>query len=203
MGKGGDQKRKESLELNILQQEADANRWMSEFSKEMRDLSTKRYAEQEEYLKGQVDPLLKGYSQTGFAPGERKMLRARSEEDVSRIHKQGEKQTLKALGQMGFRGSAPSGGLARAKLALGQGRAEARVKGLRDIETQGYDTRRNVLPAMFQRAAAYDPAQTTSAALAFGRPASAAVGKVDIQQGFWGKMGDKAMGAGLSMIPGV
>jgi hypothetical protein len=203
MGKGGDQKRKESLELNVLQQEADANRWMGEFAKEMRDISKKRYAEQEEYLKGQVDPLLKGYSQTGFAPGERKLLRARSEEDVARIHGQGEKQTLTALGQMGFRSSAPSGGLARAKLALGQGRAEARVKGLRDIETQGFETRRNVLPAMFQRAGAYDPQGTSNTALAFGRPTSAAMGKTEIKKGFWGNFGGKIAGAGLSMIPGV
>lgn len=201
MGKGGDQKRKESLELNIMQQEADANKWMGDFAKEMRDLSKRKYAEQEEYLKGEVDPLLKGYAKTGFAPGERKLLRARSEEDVARIHSQGEKQTLTALGQMGFRSSAPSGGLARAKLALGQGRAEARVKGLRDIETQGFNTRRNVLPAMFQRAGAFDPQSTTSAALNFGRPTSSA--KAEIKPGFWGKFGGKIAGAAVSMIPGV
>lgn len=201
MGKGGDQKRKESLELNIMQQEADANKWMGAFAKEMRDLSKRRYAEQEEYLKGTVDPILKGYSKTGFAPGERKLLRARSEEDVARIHTQGEKRTLTALGQMGFRSSAPSGGLARARLALGQGRAEARVKGLRDIETQGFETRRNILPAMFQRSAGFDPQSTTSAALNFGRPTSGA--KADIKPGFWGKFGGKIAGAGLSMIPGV
>ncbi len=191
MGKSSQQKEAEALDLKRQRQQVEANEWMAKFSKEMSKMTSERFQKEQAYLEGEVDPLLKGYAKSGFAPGEEKRLRAQSEEDVSRVYKQGEKTTLGSMAKMGFSGRSPSGALARVKLGLGRGRAESRVAGLRGIAQQGSDTRRGMVAPMMARAGAYNP-QGTMAGVFPGRPA-------DVQQakfgpGVWGKIGSAATG---------
>jgi len=203
MGKSKEQKSSEALQLERLEQEVEANKWLSGFGKSMAEQTQKRLAEQQAYYKGDVDPLLKGYATTGFAPGERRRMRAQSEEDVARAYGQQERRTLGDMAKMGFTGRAPAGALGRAKLALGRGRAEARVAGLRGIEAGGAETRRQTVPLMMQRAQGFAPGQTMGG-VTFGRPTAATPPPV-FGKGFWGKAGgvitDVAKSAASAFTP--
>lgn len=197
MGKSKQQKEAESLDLERQRQQVEANEWMAQFSKELAKMTTERFEKEQAYLESDVDPTLRSYAKTGFAPGERKRLRAQSEEDVARVYGQGERTALGNLARMGFRGGAPSGALARAKLAMGKGRAEARVAGLRGIEQRGAETRRGIIPMQMARAGAYNPAGPMAGVFS-GRPQN--VQQAQFGPGFWGKFGGALTKVGQSAV---
>lgn len=189
MGKSKQQKEAESLDLERQRQQVDANKWMADFSKELAAMSKERFAKEQSYLEENVDPALKGYMKSGFAPGEEKRLRAEEEERTSRIHGQGERTTLGGMARAGFRGTAPSGALARAKLALGQGRAESRVAGQRQISQYGAESRRAAVGQGMQRAGLASGSSTLDG-VASGRPTD--IRQAKFGPGFWGKLGGAA-----------
>lgn len=189
MGKSKQQKEAEALDLERQRHQVDANKWMAEFSKELAAMSKERFAKEQSYLEENVDPALKGYMKSGFAPGEEKRLRAEDEERTARIHAQGERTTLGGMARAGFRGSAPSGALARAKLALGAGRAESRVAGQRAISQYGAESRRAAVGQGMQRAGLASGQATLGGAFS-GRPTD--VRQAKFGPGFWGKLGGAA-----------
>lgn len=197
MGKSKQQKEAESLDLERQRQQVDANKWMSEFSQELAAMSKDRFAKEQAYYKENIDPALSGYAKTGFAPGEEKRLRTEDEERTARIHGQGERTTLGSMARAGFRGDAPSGALARAKVALGAGRSEARVAGQRQISQYGAETRRGAIGQMMQRAQGFNPTAPLSG-VASGRPTD--VRQAKFGPGFWGKLGNTAVKIGQSAV---
>lgn len=197
MGKSSQQKEAEALDLERQRQQVESNKWMAEFSKELATMTKDRFAKEQAFLEENVDPALKGYMKSGFSPGEEKRLRAQDEERTARIHSQGEKTTLGSMARGGFGSSAPSGAVARAKLALGQGRSEARVAGQRQISQYGADSRRAAVQQGMNRSQLASGSSTVGGAFA-GRP-------VDIRQakfgpGFWGKLGNAAVKIGQSAV---
>jgi len=129
---------------------------------------------------------LKGYSTTGFSPGERRRLRNVAEEDVARVYGQQEKRTLKDIAMMGITSNAPSGALARVKTSLGRSRAGARVGAMRGIEQYGATTRRSMVPMMMQRARGFNPQGPLSGVFS-GRPTD--IRQAKFGPGFWSKFG--------------
>jgi len=197
LGKSKDQKEAEAMDLERQRQQMDANKWMAEFSQELAAMTKERFAKEQAYLEENVDPSLKGYMKSGFAPGEEKRMRAQEEERTARIHSQGERTTLGNMARAGFRSNAPSGAVARAKLALGQGRAESRVAGQRQISQYGADSRRAAVEQGMRRAG-LAPGSSTGGLVYGGRPS-------DVQQakfgpGFWGKFGSAALSLGQSAV---
>lgn len=197
MGKSKQQKEAESLDLERQRQQVDSNEWMANFSKELSRMAKDRFAKEQAYLTENVDPLLKGYSTTGFAPGERARLRNMAEEDVAKVYNQQERNTLKGLGRMGIGTNAPSGVLARVKTALGQSRADTRVGALRTIDQHGADVRRGTVPLMMQRAAGFNPQGPLSGVFP-GRPVG--IEQAKFGPGFWSKFGSSMLSLGQSAV---
>ena len=200
MGKSKQQKEAESLDLERQRQQVDSNKWMADFSKMLSKMTQDRFVKEQAYLTENVDPLLKGYSTTGFAPGERARLRNMAEEDVAKVYNQQERSTLKGLNRMGINSNAPSGALARVKTALGQNRADTRVGALRSIDQHGADVRRGTVPLMMQRAAGFNPQGTLSGVFP-GRPVG--VEQAKFGPGFWGKFGNVALDLTKSAIGAI
>lgn len=152
MGKSKEQKESESLAVENQRQTIAANAWKDKFSAEMAKLTKERFVKETAYLEEQVDPALKGLARSGFMPGEEKRLRAQEEERNARIYQQQTKTTLGDMARGGFRGTAPSGAVARARVALGQAGAEERATGQRQITQYGAEGRRGAIGMQMTRA---------------------------------------------------
>jgi len=187
MGKSRQQREAEKLDLQRQREQMESNKWMAEFSRELSRMAKGRFDKEQAYLTENVDPLLKGYATTGFAPGERRRLRNVAEEDVARVYGQQERRTLKDIAMMGITSNAPSGALARVKTSLGRSRAGARVGALRGIAQYGATTRRSMMPLMMQRAAGFNPQGPLSGVFQ-GRPTD--IRQAKFGPGFWSKFGN-------------
>lgn len=152
MGKSKEQKESESLAVENQRQTIAANKWKDQFSRELAVLTKARFEKETRYLEEEVDPALKGLASTGFMPGEEKRRRAEAEERNARIYKQQTKTTLGDMARGGFRGDTPSGGVGRARTALGQFGAENRVAGQRAISQEGSQGRKAAIGMQMQRA---------------------------------------------------
>ena len=200
MGKSKQQKEAESLDLERQRQQVESNRWMAEFSKELAAMSKDRFAKEQAYLEEEVDPSLRGFARTGFAPGEEKRLRAQEEERTARAYQQQTRTTLGSMARGGFRGTAPSGAVSRARVALGQAGAESRVAGQRAISQYGSETRRNAIQNMMARAKGFSPTAPLSGVYG-GRPTD--VRQAKFGPGFWGKLGGAATKIAQSAVGAI
>ena len=81
------------MDLQRQRDQMASNKWMADFSRELSEMTKQRFEKEQAYLEENVDPALKGYMKSGFAPGEEKRMRAQEEERTARIHSQGEKTT--------------------------------------------------------------------------------------------------------------
>lgn len=192
MGKSKEQKESESLAVENQRQTMNANKWKDAFSAEMAALTKERFMKETAYLEEQVDPALKGLAKSGFMPGEEKRMRAQEEERNARIYKQQTKTTLGDMARGGFRSNAPSGGVARARLALGQYGAESRAAGQRQITQYGAEGRRNAVGMQMQRAGLGAGAATMGGA--FNQIQQAQQAK--FAPGGWSKFGSVMKGVG-------
>jgi len=197
LGKSKDQKEAEALDLERQRQQVEANSWMAEFSKELAAMSKDRFAKEQAYLENEVDPALKGYAQSGFAPGEERRLRAEEEERTARINKQQSQTTLGNIARAGFKGS---GTEARARLELGTSGAESRVAGQREISRQGSEGRRAAVGMQMQRAGLASGAAPL-AGVASGRPRD--IRQAKFGKGFWGKLGGAVTGIARSAVGAI
>lgn len=194
MGKSKDQREAEAMDLQRQRDQMDANKWMAEFSKELAAMSKERFQKEQAFLEENVDPSLKGYIKSGFAPGEEKRLRAQDEERTARIHSQGERTVLGNMARGGFKGT---GAEARARMGLGAARAESRVAGQRAISQYGADSRRTAVGQGMVRSSLAS-GSATLAGVAGGRPVNIAQAKFG--PGFWGKFGGAALKLGQSFV---
>jgi hypothetical protein len=192
LGKSKQQKESEALAVENQRQTIAANKWKDEFSRELARISKERFAKEQAYLEENVDPALKGFMRTGFAPGEEKRLRAQENERASRIYKQQTKTTLGNMARGGFRGDQPSGAVARARTALGAAGAEQRVTGQRAISQYGADQRRAAVE-MGMRRAGLAPGQSTMQG-SFNPIQQAQQAK--FAKGGWSKFGSVMKGVG-------
>lgn len=190
MGKSSQQREAEKLDLERQRQQVGANKWMDQFSRELSKVTQERFSKETAYLEGQVDPLLTGYANRGFAPGERGRLRNIAREDVGTAYAQEEKRVLSRMGASGYSRRAPTGAMSRTLFQLGRGRAEARVGAFRDIENLGATRRFNVIPTMLQRAGAFNPQGPLSGVFQ-GRPTD--VKQAQFGPGLWSKIGNVAL----------
>lgn len=196
MGKSKQQREAEAMDLQRQRDQMASNKWMADFSRELAAMTKERFAKEQAYLEENVDPALAGLAKSGFMPGEEKRLRAQEEERTARIHSQGERTTLGNMARSGFT-SGPTGALARTKLALGQGRAEARVAGQRQISQYGAESRRGAVGMQMQRAGLAS-GSATGGLVYGGRPTNIAQAKFG--PGFWGKVGGAALKLGQSAV---
>ena len=192
MGKSKEQKESESLAVENQRQTIAANKWMDEFSRELAGLTKERFLKETKYLEEEVDPALKGLASTGFMPGEEKRRRAQAEERNARIYKQQTKTTLGDMARGGFRGDTPSGGVGRARVALGKFGAESRVAGQRAISQEGSEGRKAAVGMQMQRAG-LAPGQTTMGG-SFNRTQQAR--QAQFAKGGWSKVGSVVKGVG-------
>lgn len=192
MGKSKEQKESESLAVENQRQTIAANKWMDEFSRELAGLTKERFLKETKYLEEEVDPALKGLASTGFMPGEEKRRRAQAEERSARIYKQQTKTTLGDMARGGFRGDTPSGGVGRARVALGQFGAESRVAGQRAISQEGSEGRKAAVGMQMQRAG-LAPGQNVMGG-SFNRTQQAQQARFG--KGGWSKLGSVVKGVG-------
>lgn len=200
MGKDPKEKQAQDNQLKAQEQQLKANEALVQYLNDTFNMGKEQYAEQQNFLKGTFDPIVKEYAQTGFASGEKARMRSVLNEDVSRSSDNALRSQLAALNSGGYSTDAGSGIMPYIRLASARQRGEARATGLRGIEQFGAERRYNTMPLMLSRAGLNSPVSYFSSSQGF-RPGS--VQEMQRAPGFMEKFLTPVVGAAAGGVSGA